>query len=84
MDMREQFHIYTPRKSGEIIQENSTFKYKENVNDHISKHRRNYTPNTMGKLRVAYISVVASFQGQSDKSELDYVQCLLPSYLFDV
>jgi len=33
MDMREQFQIYTPRKSGEIIEENSTFKYKEKVNE---------------------------------------------------
>lgn len=33
MDMREQFHIYTPRKSGEIIEENPTFKYKEKLNE---------------------------------------------------
>jgi len=33
MDMRAQFHTYTPRKSGEIIEENSTFKYKGKVNE---------------------------------------------------
>jgi hypothetical protein len=33
MDMRAQFHIYTPRKSGEIVEKNSTFKYKGKVNE---------------------------------------------------
>ena len=33
MDMREKFHIYTPRKSGDIVEENSKFKYKEKVNE---------------------------------------------------
>jgi hypothetical protein len=37
----------------------------------------------MGNLRVAYTKVIASFRWQSEKIDLDYVQCPLPSHLFD-
>jgi hypothetical protein len=32
-DMRDQFHIYTSRKTGEIIEENSTFKHEGKVKE---------------------------------------------------
>jgi hypothetical protein len=42
MDMREQSHTYTPRKSGEIIEENSRLKNKEKV------YEPDILPNTDG------------------------------------
>jgi hypothetical protein len=42
MYMKEQLHIYTPRKSEEIIEEVSTFKHQKKVNE------PDLQPNTCG------------------------------------